>query len=489
MKLKKIFVFLLLLAVILSVTPFYALAEEEIYTITFTEGIKLINPLTGKKPTNIFTGTDVPPIQVRAGESFVFPENTVVFRDYVFNGWKYTYTDENGEKKTELYNPGDTFENVTSDMEFGVNWKRPDPIDIVITGYLSFVNTESYVDGTLPETMKVVYASTVKLKKVQLSKDGYNFSGWVDSDGAFYENGGEYVVNKLNPVLTAVWTPDGSSVLTHKITYSAGADVFEGELPRTLEMYKKNTFTPSECTVTRDGWSFVCWRDENGAEYYPGREYTAEDDVVTLTAEWQKITKYFTVNISSNYGGNVSPDSTQNIAENSPFQVNILPNNGFLIDSVTVNGVLQSVGDQSAEFVLSIEKVVSDIQIAVVFKEVHVPDYDIRFTPCEGGELQRTEFSDGRIGFTVLPYEGYKFVSVRVECADATAYKDGIYLLDNFTGDAVVTAVFAPITSESSAEESAPEEKGVGDETLYLILMGIVIVLLIAFAVVYTKKR
>lgn len=488
MKSKTLFAFLLLLAVVLSVTPFYAFAEEETYTITFTEGIKLINPLTGKKPTNIFTGTEVPPIRVRAGESFVFPENTVIFRDYVFNGWKYTYTDENGEKKTELYNPGDTYVNVTSDMEFGVNWKRPDPIDIVITGYLSFVNTESYVDGTLPETMKVVYNSTVKLKKAQLSKDGYNFSGWVDSDGAFFENGGEYVVNKLNPVLTAVWTPDGSSVLTHKIIYAAGADVFEGELPRALEMYKKNTFTPSECTVTREGWSFVCWQDEDGAEYYPGREYTADDDVITLTAKWEKITKYFTINISSNYGGNVSADSTQSIAENSPFEVSILPDSGFLIDSVTVNGTSQTIDDNRAGFVLSIEKVVSDIQIAVVFKEAYVPDYDVSFVQAEGGELQRTEFADGRIGFTVLPYEGYKLVDLKVEYATATEL-DGVYILGDFTGDAVVTAVFAPITSESSAEESVPDEKSVGDETLYLILMGIVIVVLIAFAVVYTKKR
>lgn len=488
MKLKTLFAFLLLLTVILSATPFYAFAEEETYTITFTEGIKLINPLTGKKPTNIFTGTEVPPIQVKAGESFVFPENTVIFRDYVFDGWKYTYTDENGENKTELYNPGDTYENVTSDMEFGVNWKRPDPIDIVITGYLSFVNTESYVDGTLPETMKVVYNSTVKLKKIQLSKDGYSFSGWVDSDGTFYENGGEYIVNKLNPVLTAVWTPDGSSVLTHKIVYAAGADTFEGELPRTLEMYKKNTFTPSECTVSREGWLFVCWQDENGEEYYPGREYTADDDVVALTAKWEKITKYFAVNISSNYGGNVSPDSTQNIAENSPFEVNIIPDSGFLIDSVTVNGVSQPIDDNTAEFVLSIEKVVSDIQIAVVFKEVPMPSYDVSFVQSEGGELQRAEFADGRIGFTALPYDGYKLVEVKVEFATATEL-DGVYILDDFTGDAVVTAVFAKITSESSAEESTPGEENVGDKTLYLILMGIVIVVFVAFAVSYTKRR
>ena len=147
MKRKTFFAVFLALLIIGTVIPVCSLAEEETFTVTFTEGIKLINPLTGKKPTNIFTGTEVPPITVEAGGSFVFPENTVIFRDYVFDGWKYTYTDEDGKKQTELYQPGDTYENVTSDMEFGVNWKRPDPIELVITGYLTFVNTESYVDG------------------------------------------------------------------------------------------------------------------------------------------------------------------------------------------------------------------------------------------------------------------------------------------------------------------------------------------------------
>ena len=86
----------LVMALLLSIPAFAAKAT---YTMTFTEGIKLINPLTGKKPTQIFTGTDVPSITVEEGGSFVFPENTIIFRDYIFSGWKYIYTDENGEKK------------------------------------------------------------------------------------------------------------------------------------------------------------------------------------------------------------------------------------------------------------------------------------------------------------------------------------------------------------------------------------------------------
>ena len=85
----------LVMALLLSIPAFAAKAT---YTMTFTEGIKLINPLTGKKPTQIFTGTDVPSITVEEGGSFVFPENTIIFRDYIFSGWKYIYTDENGEK-------------------------------------------------------------------------------------------------------------------------------------------------------------------------------------------------------------------------------------------------------------------------------------------------------------------------------------------------------------------------------------------------------
>ena len=168
----------LVMALLLSIPAFAAKAT---YTMTFTEGIKLINPLTGKKPTQIFTGTDVPSITVEEGGSFVFPENTIIFRDYIFSGWKYIYTDENGEKKAKIYQPGDTFENVGSDIEFGAYWTRPVPIDLVITGFLTFANNEPYSEGELPDAMQVVYNSTVKLKKLSLSKDGYTFRGWVDS--------------------------------------------------------------------------------------------------------------------------------------------------------------------------------------------------------------------------------------------------------------------------------------------------------------------
>ncbi len=487
MKRKTFFAVFLALLIIGTVIPVCSLAEEEIFTVTFTEGIKLINPLTGKKPTNIFTGTEVPPITVEAGGSFVFPENTVIFRDYVFDGWKYTYTDEDGKKQTEFYQPGDTYENVTSDMEFGVNWKRPDPIELVITGYLTFVNTESYVDGDLPETRSVVYNSTVKLEKSGLSKDGYKFAGWVDSDGSFYEDGGEYVVNKLNPVLTAVWTPDGSSVLTHKVTYAAGADDFAGELPRPLEMYRKNTFMPPECTLTRDGWKFVCWQDDDGNRYEPGEEYTVDVDSLELTAAWEKVTKYFNVDISVNNGGNVVPNSTQNVAEGSDLTLTATPFEGFYISSFVVNGVPQEIEDNRAEFEFELTSISGDVLVEVLFEEIKQLFYEVTLLPSDGGKLAKVDVLDGRIGFAVYPDEGYRLSSLSVTGATATEV-DGVYMLSDFTDNVVVKATFTPVSSESSEAENSKPERSADNDKLYLILMGIVIVILVAFAVVYTKR-
>ena len=127
-------------ALLLFICLLPAAAEEQSCTATFTEGLTLINPLTGKKAIQIFTGEDVAPITVKYGGSFVFPENTIVFRDYVFIGWKYTYTDDEGKTAAKMYYPGDTYSGLTADMTFGAAWKRPDPIDLVITGYINYVN-------------------------------------------------------------------------------------------------------------------------------------------------------------------------------------------------------------------------------------------------------------------------------------------------------------------------------------------------------------
>ena len=464
-----------------------AFAAKATYTMTFTEGIKLINPLTGKKPTQIFTGTDVPSITVEEGGSFVFPENTIIFRDYIFSGWKYIYTDENGEKKAKIYQPGDTFENVGSDIEFGAYWTRPVPIDLVITGFLTFANNEPYSEGELPDAMQVVYNSTVKLKKLSLSKDGYTFRGWVDSDGMFYENGGEYTVSKLNPVLTAVWEKDGDATLTHKVVYAAGAEGCTGELPRVFEMYQKNTFTASECTLTRKGYRFVCWVDESGREYNAGSEYSVEGDTLTLTAKWEKVTQYYTVSIYATSGGSVSPSSAVSVAEGDSIELVVTPFDGYIISSVTMNGTQLPVENRSGCKV-SASSVTSDSQIVVTFTEAGHPVLTLR--KAEGGTLTEVTRTDGRKAFSVNPDSGYTLKSVTVSGAGYTV-ENGVYVLEEFSGEAIVTAEFAPVSEQSgvsTVQSEAPGAEKDGD-IFYFILMGIVIIGLIGFAVIYTKRR
>ncbi len=484
MNIKSFFAFLLVIVMLCSSLPIMAAADGDICTVTFTDGLNLINPLTGKSPTDIFTGTPVPSITVKVGESFVLPENTIVFRDYIFAGWKYRYTDKNGEKKVKIYQPGDTFENVTENIEFGASWKRPVPIDLVITGYLKFVSTESYVDGEIPEPMQVVYNSTITLKKVALTKDGYKFCGWVDSDGNFYENGGKYTVNKLNPVLTAIWEADGTAVLTHKVIYKGGADDISGELPRTLEMYKKNTFTAAECNVTRNGWRFVCWTDDNGKEYLPGKEYQAEGDILNLTAKWEKIIKYYTVTITHNEGGSVTPDSPIQVEEHDNIQISSIPDVGYYVSSLTINGEEQSLENVSN---FSIDDVTRDIAVVVTFAKISLPD--ISLTSSGEGEIKREAAPEGQYAFSVHPAAGYKINSITVTGASYTISGE-IYLLENFTGEPIkVYAEFIPNTSSEETSSQPTTAPGENEDVFYLILLGVLVVGLIAFAVIYTKRR
>ncbi len=499
---------LLVCLLLASCFAFFANAEESsseasetnVYKMSFLGGVNYqdvdyFNKLLEKQRSfPVFIGK-VEPIEVEEGGSFVFPENTIVFRDYVFVGWGHTYKDKNGKTKTDIYSPGDTFENVDKDISFKTMWKRPAPIDIKITGFIRFVNTESYVEGKLPEPMKATYNSVVKIPETSLKKDGWFFRGWVDSDSNFYNPGDEFTVSKINPVLTAVWTEDENAVVSHKIVYTSKETDISGKLPPVQSLYTKHSFVAAQCSASRDGYAFSCWVDGDGKEYIPGKTYDISADTLTLTAKWTKTDKYFKVDISHNEGGTVTPNSTATVKEGGSVGIQIVPNDGFVIKSVTKDGVEQYRGDgTTASF--DIKEVFSNVSIVVTFEEKS--GYSVTFNPTENGVINRSSDVDGKYAFEVIADDGYTVKEVTVDGATFTN-QNGIYIIDEYLSeDVIITAVFeklqdtessSEISDNSSVAESSTEPSNESTDGIYLFILGAVIIGLVGFAFVYSRRR
>ena len=265
---------LLLAAILPAAAP---AAEGETFTVSYGKGYYFENPLTGAEATGIFTGSIPPSATVASGGSVTVAENTIRFRDYEFVAWEYSYTVmEDGEEKTvkQRYNPGDTIENVTSNMVLQAVWKRPAELPLEIGGFLYYKKDDINVDGTEPDPVRYTTGHPLTVADCPFQKDGHEFTAWVDGDGRVYPAGSELTPDSVTVTLLPIWAKDNEAVVTHRVTYTTDEPGLTGELPASFELYEKTTFIVAENTQSKEGYAFSHWVDQNGNRYNPGDTYT-----------------------------------------------------------------------------------------------------------------------------------------------------------------------------------------------------------------------
>ncbi|MEG2004065.1 MAG: hypothetical protein RR057_05650 [Clostridia bacterium] len=498
-KISRFFAIFLAIALSFSCSNVLIFAAENDndskFLITFDEGFDLINPLTGKKPTQVFTGTVPKDISVVQSERFIFPENTIKFRDYIFSAWKYTYTDENGKKVTNLYQPGDTFNNVTSNMKIRATWKRPDPISLSINGYINYVNNDELVDGEPPKPEMVFFGSTIKLKKCEMTKDGYYFLGWSDSDGVLYNDGAEYYVNKYNPILTAEWIKDGDAVATHQIKYLSGSADATGTPPPNTIIYKKNTFKALDCHFVRDGYNFLYWQDAQNNKYYSGKNYDVPaDEQIVLTATWEKASQYYSVVVNTNEFGTADPSTKLTIPKGANTTVHLSPFEGYFVKEVTLNG--EKIDDFETFYIENITK-------NMTFNVIFAPNtyYKVAYKSTEGGKIIVSDMLDKYLEgydlqFKIETEKGYVLEKINIE-GGTYNLEDGIYTVPDIKNDIEIEAIFKkdagtiddesmlPIPSTDDSQPHSSDNNGI----IYVAVLGTIVLIMIVGAIIFYKKR
>lgn len=466
MKRRIIRIMVFILVTLMLFTPLTVFAED-VYTITFDRGYDFKNTLPGND-NHLFTGKINAPIKVNKGESFTFPEITIVFHDYVFVCWEYKYKNEEGKNVTEKYEPGDVYENVTSDMEISAVWTRPENIPIIITGYVVYDKGSSDCIGRM-ENQKAVFGTDVKLAKCTYTRDGFKFRGWSDSDGNVYADEATIKTARINTILTAVWQRDDSE-LKHTISFVSGNDEATGEAPASIGIYEKTKFSAPENTFRRRGYQFKYWVDTAGNTYDSGKEYSipkSESIDIVLTAVWEeKETAWcnVTVNVIGDGSVDVRPGKQLRYEQGEDVTITITPSDEITkVKAIKVDG--KEIDADTVIKLLSIQKdVIVEVEIEIIVF------YEVNITSVTGGTSDKSGKikveSGSEITITFTADNGYKLKAVSVNNKPVTI-ADNKIVLKNVSEDLIVVPIFAEQqeeTSEESAEEQSEESSNVPDE-------------------------
>lgn len=209
---NRFFSIIICLFILFSSLGFRVFAENDknvSYTVSYGKGIYI--SYAGSEPKNFIKG-DPPASQVvNQNGSVTVAKNTFTFRDYSFGGWKYTYTDENGKKKSLYYEAGDVIENINCNMKLEATWTKAQT-DLKIKAYATYADSNDKTEHYIGEILVLKNAPSAP-------SSNYEFCGWTDNAGTvLYSPRDSYEIKNINTVIKPVWSVDGEKIDYQKIT-------------------------------------------------------------------------------------------------------------------------------------------------------------------------------------------------------------------------------------------------------------------------------
>lgn len=248
--------------------------------------------------------------------------------------------------------------------------------------------------------------------------DAYNGNAWVSANYGTtvylpYPDGMTYEDAK-NITFSVVHYPE----LHREYGISGQADVESAIAACTPEvMTSENTPAGIKFDVEREGFSpfAVVW----------------QTDAHTITA-------------TAGEGGTISPEGAVTVAEGDDETFTITPDENYVIDAVTVDGVavdLESVISEDGTGTYTFTNVDGDHTIDVTFRSTL---HTVTATAGEGGTITpsgaQTVHEGDDIAFTVTPDEGYVVADVKVD--GASVGKVDSYTFSNVTADHTIEVTF-----------------------------------------------
>jgi hypothetical protein len=215
--------------------------------------------------------------------------------------------------------------------------------------------------GTVTESKSVVYGGKVTI--TAKAKDGYRFTGFVENKKTISTSSSLELNNITSDRnITAVFERITCKVSVYTNPNNAGKFTGGGN-------YYKGT-NVELTTVPYDGYEFTGW-SVNGQIVSTDRRFiinNIQNDVnVTANFMVKNATTYKIVSGIANEGGSISPTGTSVVAEGGSITYSILPQNGFKILAVAVDG--QNIGAVAS---YTFNNVRGNHSIAVAFEKIAV---------------------------------------------------------------------------------------------------------------------
>lgn len=186
----------------------------------------------------------------------------------------------------------------------------------------------------------------------------------------------------------------------------------------------------------------------------------------------------YTINATAGTGGSISPQGSVSVSSGSSKTFKFTPNNGYEIDTLLVDGkIVQIVGDS-----YTFSNVTSNHTISVTFKKTgESTNYTISASAGSGGKITPSGKVLVEAGksqtFTISADKGYEIDHVTVNGKEV-AINDGTYTFSNVNADQSISVTFKEIGTEP-----IPSEGDDGNNTMYYILIAIVIIAILVAAI------
>ncbi len=213
---------------------------------------------------------EAPDVQyVYGGDQMTLIENPFTREGYKFAGW----TDS-----VDGYAAGGNFVMPAHDVTLIPVWV---PQESTGEKYAVAYNAgASDVKGELPVDEKTYETGElISLAGAELTRTGYRFMGWSDGTNT-YAAGSSIFMSDAAVTFTAVWQKE------YTITYAAGTDEYEGELPEVKSYLEGELAYVSTAVLAREGYDFFGWTDGVN-EYIADECFEMSAADVTLTAVWK----------------------------------------------------------------------------------------------------------------------------------------------------------------------------------------------------------
>jgi hypothetical protein len=155
--------------------------------------------------------------------------------------------------------------------------------------------------------------------------------------------------------------------------------------------------------------------------------------------------KEFEITPTAGPGGTITPAAPQTVLYGGSQKFDFTPNIGYVIDTVTVDGVSNPAAAAAGSYTFT--EVKANHAIAVTFK---VATFEIKVTAAPHGTITpgttTVNYGDSAT-FTITPDMGYSIVDVLVDgVSNPAAVTAGSYTFSNVTANHTITAVFTTAT-------------------------------------------